>query len=532
MKTINKIRADSLAKYFYKLAEQSQDVFWIRSADYAEQVYISPAYEQIWGITCKELYEDPSLWMATMHPEDRERITRESAASKAPPKIGEINEKNYRILQRDKSIRWIKDVSFGLFDDEGNCFGYAGTCKDVSKDVLHKQELQNEKIRAEVANQAKADFLAKMSHEFRTPLNAILGIIQVMSAKQIGAEFQEYMSIINQAGSSLLALVEDILDFAKLEVSELSISHNPVDMHILISQVINSFFYKVKGTNVELHLDYPDDVPRLVVSDAQRMRQIFTNLINNAIKFTDEGYVRIEVRCLNKRPSEPLFEFKVIDTGIGIAETDFDYIFEKFGQVGSVHDRNHQGTGLGLSIVRHLLHKLGGTISVESEVGQGSTFTFQLPLKLQGEAYSTSELNRSYHLNEDGEFKQLNLNCLLVEDNQMNQKIAKLMLGEIGCRVHTVSNGKDALFHLNENSQYDAILMDIGLPDMDGFEVAHAIRQNHFHKSVPIIAMTAHALECDKEKCYASGMNDVIIKPIPYEQLYKKLQACAVGAAI
>lgn len=526
MKSINAIRASSLAKYFYKLAEQSQDVFWIKSEDYSEQIYISPAFEGIWGMSCQELYDNPALWISAMHPEDRARLQHDCSSRKGPPKIGEILEKNYRIVRPDQSTRWIKDISFGLFDDDGNCFGFAGTCKDVSKDVLHKQELQNEKIKAEVANQAKADFLAKMSHEFRTPLNAILGVMQVMSTKQQTPEYQEYISLINQAGSSLLALVSDILDFAKLEVGELSISNDPLDFYILVSQVIKSFSYQVKNTNIDLQLDYPESVPKLVIGDAQRIRQILTNLINNAIKFTENGHVRVRVRCQNPVVDKPVFYVDVIDTGIGISENNFGFIFEKFGQVASVHSRRHQGSGLGLPIVKNLLEKLGGNISVESEVGKGSKFSFTLPMQLQDGYVAKSYEQDEYSAFDSGDMQKLNLNCLLVEDNKINQKIAKLMLNEIGCSVDVANSGIDALSRLSADQKYDTILMDIGLPDMDGFEVASAIRKNDSFKNIPIIAMTAHALECDREKCYSSGMNGVIIKPIPYEKLYEALQGC------
>src|SRR3990167_9895787 len=216
MKNVNDIRASSLANYFYKLAEQSQDVFWIKSTDYKEKIYISPAFEKSWGISCQSLYDDPSLWITAMYPEDRERLQHDCSSRIAPARIGEIFEKNYRIVRPDNTIRWIKDTSFGLFDEEEKCFGYAGICKDVSKDVLHRQELQEAKQNAEMANQAKADFLAKMSHEFRTPLNAIMGMTQIMNKKGMAPEFEEYLSLISQAGNTLLSFVTDILDFAKI----------------------------------------------------------------------------------------------------------------------------------------------------------------------------------------------------------------------------------------------------------------------------------------------------------------------------
>lgn len=528
MKNINDLRASHLAKYFYKLAEQSQDVFWIKSADYKEQIYISPAFEKSWGITCQALYDDPSLWITAMYPEDRERLQHDCSSRNRPPMIGEIFEKNYRIVRPDNTIRWIKDTSFGLFDEENKCFGYAGTCKDVSRDVLHRQELQEAKQNAEMANQAKADFLAKMSHEFRTPLNAIIGMTQIMAKKGLPSEFEDYVALISEAGKSLLSFVNDILDFAKIEVGELSFSNDPVDLHLLMSQVVHAFSYQANETGIGLTLNYPAQLPKLVMGDAKRIRQILVNLIGNALKFTDNGLISVTVSCRDVQAQQALFQIEVKDTGIGIAKSYQKLIFEKFSQIESSHQRKHQGTGLGLSITKQLVERIGGSISVDSEIGQGSTFTFTLPLQLQvqdaafGKAMLASKVPEPLNMTE-----KLNLNLLLVEDNLINQKIARIMLEGIGCEVDIVNNGKDALHRLSDSSAaYDTILMDIGLPDMNGYEVAASIRQKENMKDIPIIAMTAHAIECDQEQCYSSGMDGVIIKPIFYENLYETLKTC------
>ncbi|HTM62976.1 MAG TPA: ATP-binding protein [Gammaproteobacteria bacterium] len=528
MSNINPEQASTLAKYFYKLAEDSQDVFWFRSIDYTEQIYVSPGFEDIWGITCQKLYDDPGVWISAMHSEDRERLRYDCSSRTAPMKPGEVIEKNYRIVRPDNSIRWIKDTSFGLFDDNGKCFAVAGTCKDVSKDVLHQQELQNQKQIAEMANQAKADFLAKMSHEFRTPLNAILGIGQILTQKELPPEVQEYVSIINQSGNILAAFVNDILDFAKIEIGEMSFSSEPFDLHVLFSQVMKSFEYQADAAKIKLTLDYPANIAKQVIGDAKRVRQILTNLVNNAMKFTDEGEVKVGVSCQKNNDNKGVFSVQVIDTGIGISENNHKFIFEKFGQIPSAHQRKHQGTGLGLSIVKELVERIGGNITVESKLGKGSTFTFSLPLQLQDsplENFIDTKKKASHPINVDG---KLGLNLLLVEDNITNQKIAKIMLEGIGCEVDIVNNGEEALSKLNASQSYDTILMDIGLPDMDGYEVASRIRKRDHLKNIPIIAMTAHAIESDKQKCLVSGMTDVIIKPIPYQTLYETLRSCNV----
>ena len=524
MNNLDEIRASGLAKYFYKLAEQSQDVFWIKSKDYKQQIYISPAFEDSWGFTCQDLYDDPSLWISVMYEEDRIRLQNDCINRTSPPCAGEIIEKNYRIVRPDNSMRWIKDTSFGLYDDNNECFAFAGICKDVSKDVLHSQELEEAKQNAEMANQAKADFLAKMSHEFRTPLNAIMGMTQIMMRKGLSPEYEEYVSLIAQAGNSLLAFVNDILDFAKVEIGELSFTSEPVDLHLLSSQVIHSFKYQAEEKNIDLTLDYLPEIPKLVMGDAKRIRQIIVNLLNNALKFTEQGSILMKVDYQTNQEGKAFFHVVVKDSGICIEKGKHGYIFEKFSQIESIHQRKQQGTGLGLAITKQLVERIGGNITVESEPGIGSAFNFTLPLPLQ-DASQVRPVNA-----QDSIFgckmlnEKLNMSILLVEDNLINQRVVKLMLDGVGCQLDIANDGQEALRLLKNNKQYDTILMDIGLPDMDGFEVTAKIRENPAYKNIPIIAMTAHALECDIRKCYATGMSNIIIKPIRYEELFELLK--------
>lgn len=522
MTTINDIRAANLARYFYQLAEQSRDVFWIRSHNYKDQMYISPTFEDSWGISTQSLYDNPGLWMSAVHPEDREHVKKINKQNlENPPQIGEIVEKNYRIVRPDNTIRWIKDTSFGLYDENNICFGFAGICKDISNDVLHQQELEEAKQHAEMANQAKADFLAKMSHEFRTPLNAIIGMTQIMQKKGLPVEYEEYVSLISQAGNSLLSLVNDILDFAKIEIGELSFANDPLDLHLLISQVIHSFKYQAEEKNIGLSLDYAESAPRFVMGDAKRIRQILVNLIGNAIKFTEDGEVNVNVDY--QQQNGPNFIFSVQDDGIGIEQSKHHFIFEKFSQVETFKHRKQQGTGLGLAITKQLVERIGGQITVQSEPGKGSKFIFTLPLSLQETHQQKRAANALEPANTPVTTSKLHLNILLVEDNYINQRIVKYMLDDLGCTLDIANDGFEALNFLNHQT-YDVILMDIGLPDMDGFEVTAKIRTLPALTNTPIIAMTAHALECDQEKCFASGMNNIVIKPIRFEELYSILQ--------
>lgn len=528
MKKIDDVRASALAAYFYKMAEQSQDVFWIKSQDYTEQIYISPAFETIWGYSCQSLYENPSLWIDAMLPEDRNRLQNDCSSRTGPPDKSDIIEKNYRIQRPDQSIRWIRDISFGLFDADNQCFGFAGTCKDVSKDVLHRQELEEAKQYAEMANQAKSDFLAMMSHELRTPLNAILGMTQIMMRKNLQTEMQEHLSIITMAGNNLLSLVNDVLDFAKLEIGQLSFSSDPIDLYLLCSQVIQSLVHEAKTKNTILSLHYHENNPTLVIGDAKRIRQIFINLISNAIKFTENGHIHVRVNTAAETDTSVAFHVDVEDTGIGIPESKIEYIFGKFNQIESIHQRRQCGAGLGLAITKQLVERIGGAISAKSEVGRGSTFTFTLPLPKQ--ASSAIPSYQVTEFSENAARQILNVNLLLVEDNPINQKIAQLMFEDIGCQVDIAESGHEALEKLVHEHSYQAIFMDIGLPDINGFELAARIRQAAHNQHIPIIAMTAHILESDKQKCFSSGMDDVITKPITYDDLYQSLKAMPMHA--
>lgn len=513
-------KLEEASRFFRFFAEKTHTVFWVKDTKLNKQLYISPAFEKIWGRSVESLYQHPESWADSLVPEDRIR---------SPfIELEEQNEKRYRIARPDGDIRWIKDISFPIQDETNNLIGYAGIAEDITKYVLHDHELQEAKERAEMANQAKANFLAMMSHELRTPLNAVLGMAQVLRMKGLPKELDECVTVIAQAGNSLLSLVNDILDFAKLEVGKLTFSKDPLDLSLLTSQVICSLNHQAKEKGLELSVDYQDGTPSLVFGDAKRIRQILINLIGNAVKFTEQGSVKLQVSCLQRLTYEAIFCFRVTDTGIGISQDKLEFIFEKFSQIDSSYHRRHKGTGLGLSITKELVEKMNGTVDVKSELGKGSEFSFILKLPLQ-----RSSLEKPLDLKDlakwSGNIEQLEkhyleMKILLVEDNSINQIIAKIMLEEVGCSVDIIDNGKTVLERINELEQYDVIFMDIGLPDMSGFDVVTELRKKQELDAIPIIAMTAHILDRDKQLCFAVGMNGIIVKPIEHEELVGTLQ--------
>lgn len=507
--------------FFRFFAEKIPAVFWVRDDSCNRQLYLSPGYEKIWGRSRECLYGDPDSWLKTLHPDDREDASN-TARFRALHEVGtDVQYENkYRILRPDNSVRWIKDTSFPIEDEKSTFIGFAGIAEDVTKEVEYEQQLKEAKEIAEIANQSKSDFLAMISHEIRTPLNAILGMAQILKTTGLPKDSQEYVDIISSAGNSLLSLVGDILDFARLEAGKLSFSSEPFNMAALLKQIVHSMMYQVREKGITLEYEYGDDVPCEVVGDHNRVRQVIVNLLSNAIKFTEKGSIHLLVKCKRKTKTKVIFEIVVKDTGIGIRKEKIGKLFEKFSQIDSIYHRKHRGIGLGLAITKQLVDAMGGEIGVISEYNKGSEFRFTLSLKSQPShaghvrTFTKQSVEKPTYLVSDSQFK-----ILLVEDNLINQKIAKIILEDFNCDVDIAGNGEEVLSRLEELDQYDLIFMDVGLPDLSGFEICAQLRKHPGLQTIPIIAMTAHILERDKEQALASGMNKVIAKPITYEAL-------------
>lgn len=402
-----------------------------------------------------------------------------------------------------------------LKNANGQIIGIVGNSIDITELKLIQSALQKEKQRAELANQAKSNFLAVMSHELRTPLNAIMGMAQILKLKNLPQEQDDYVEIIQQSGTNLLALINDVLDFSKLEANKIAVVSEVFNFYKLIEEVKNSFLHQAENKQIKLIIDYPEDVPHWVIKDPLRIRQIVLNLLGNAIKFTDRGYVKISVLCQSKLKNKAELKVLIEDTGIGIPADKLNLIFDRFSQVETNYSRRFGGVGLGLAICKQLVEIMDGYIGVKSELNKGSLFWFSLPFLLPQNETGFA-LKKPYANNET----QTHFNCrlLLVEDNQLNQKVAKIMLEGLGCQLDIAENGKNGLSFF-ENNKYDLIFMDIGLPDLDGLNVIRTIRQNNQGKHVPIIAMTAHVLEEDRENCYMAGANDILTKPVVREEL-------------
>lgn len=502
--------------YFRFFAAKVPAVFWVRDVTCTKQIYLSPGYEKIWGRKREEIYSNPDSWMETIHPDDRV-IPSNPKRFKTIDEFGpdEQHENRYRILLPNGDVRWIKDTSFPIYDHTRSFIGFAGIAEDVTQEVVHEKELREAKETAEVANEAKSDFLAMISHEIRTPLNAILGMAQILKKSEVDPGAQEYIDIISHSGNNLLSLVSDILDFARLEAGKLTFTRELFDFKLLLEQVSHSMGYQFREKSLQFILEYAEDAPCSVYGDPNRVRQIIVNLLSNAVKFTEQGSIKLTVTVSPNNETTTQFFVAVEDTGVGIKPEKLQTVFAKFSQIDSIYQRKHRGIGLGLAITKQLVEAMGGSIGVRSEFGKGSVFHFDLYL----EEAKSGPVTVTQCIGADAASSRFDANVLLVEDNLINQKIAKMMLEDVGCQVTVKSNGDEVMQELPELDKYDLVFMDVGLPDMSGFDICRAIREDGGYTRMPIIAMTAHILERDKMQAFAAGMNQVIAKPISYEQI-------------
>ena len=504
------------------LLDNMHDILWTVDL-HMNTTYVSPSVRNILGFTTQERMHQ-SVW-EQLTPESLELAqetlmnfltfdSREGLGDDTPVKL-ELD-----FYRKDGSVVCLETLMGFLRDDKCKPVGVYGLSRDITERKEFEDALKQAKEAAESATRARTDFLANISHEIRTPVHAVLGTTELLLEAELTSSQRARVNMIKFAANALLSLLNDILDFSKIEAGKLDLDEVSFGLRESLAGPVSLMTMRVRDKNLDLQYHVEDDVPDDLLGDPNRLRQVLMNLSDNAIKFTNEGIVRITVEVEQRLTDGVVLHFAVADTGIGIDHDKQQAIFERFVQADSSTSRAHGGVGLGLAISSELAKALGGKMWVESEPGRGSTFHFTARFGT-GDSDKGSEPRASQEFPNPSHVQGTRV--LLAEDNMYNQAIAVEVLKKLGCEVVVASDGREAV-EAFEDGEFDVILMDLQMPGMDGFEAARLIRKLETGKRVPIIAQTAHASKDDRDRCLEAGMDCLISKPVTRAELVPVLQ--------
>ena len=480
------------------------------------KIYINDKIEKLTGYPKSKFITNEILFVDLVHADDRLytiAAQKDAINNKIPIHL------TYRIIHKDGHIVWVEEFGDTIYKD-----GKIAFLEGIFIDVTERKRAETillEKELAEAANKSKSEFLANMSHEIRTPLNGIIGFTDLLMSTNLGEIQEKYMTTINQSAHSLLDIINDILDFSKIEAGKLDLYIEKLDINEQLKQVIDLILYESNQKKINLELSIAPNIPKYFWFDSVRLKQILVNLLSNAVKFTEKGSIKLEIKIVEKLDdSTNVVRFSVVDTGIGIVEENQKKIFKAFSQEDSSTTRKFGGTGLGLTISNQLLSLMNSQLQLESAVGIGSTFYFDLELQSSDDSCDTEkvqQLNLQTIANDSNKIIDTDkkITILIVEDNRVNMLLLKTILKNLFVKtiIHEVVNGKEAVA-IFESIQPDIVFMDIQMPVMNGYEATKQIRELNSGHNVPIIAITAGTEKEEKDKCLSAGMNDYIPKPI------------------
>jgi len=514
---------------FRQLAEHIRKVFWMMTPATAKVLYVSPAYEQVWGRTCESLYQKPLSWLEAVHPDDLDQARLLFAREMQ----GEPVEKEYRIRTPDGQEKWIRDRAFPVHDQAGQLIRVAGLAEDITEQKHYEEELVRAREAAEAANRAKSCFLANMSHEIRTPMNGVIGMLQLLLDTDLTAEQRDYARVIETSGRTLLALIDDILDLSKIEARKITLEQVDFDPHRIVEEAVRTLQAQANAKGLAFGWRATPETPSLLRGDPNRLRQVLINLAANAIKFTERGEVAVRVGFESQDNGKATLGFSITDTGIGIRPDQASALFAPFVQADASLTRRYGGTGLGLAISKQLVEMMGGRIGLNSREGEGSTFWFTVVFDRPVEPSLASTpgsartgrrqpANGRSMVPSGAGRPRREARILVTEDNPINRLVLRAQLEKLGYQARAVANGVEAVAAVQQE-KYDLVLMDCQMPQMDGFEATRRIRESG-SPYVPIVAVTASAMSGDRERCIHEGMNDYLSKPVELGPLAEVLE--------